>query len=84
MKDKQLAIIKEVGYGCRDVGYPVLFFSSMISESSGALQVLSGEEASNLIKAYKVWDVKELEGKPIWIVKDGCSIHIHSAWDVDN
>lgn len=80
MMDKQIAIIKKVGYGCRDVGYPVLFFSTMISESSGALQVLSGEEAACLIKAYGVWDVKELEGKPIWVTKDGSCIRIHSNW----
>lgn len=78
--EKQLAIIHGIGYGCRDVGYPVLFFSTMISEGCGALQVLSGDEAQDLIKSYGCYDIKDMEGKPIWVQKDGSTITIHSAW----
>lgn len=78
--EKQLAIIKDVGYGCRDVGYPVLFFSSMLSECGGALQVLSGEEAEKLIREYGCYDIKDMEGKPIWVTVAGGIIKIHSAW----
>ena len=78
--EKRLAIIKEVGFGNRDVGEPVLFFTAMIDECEGALQVLFGKEATDLIKAYGVYDVKNMEGKPIWVEKDGGMIKVVGAW----
>ena len=68
---EQLAIIKGVGFGNRDVGRPVLFFETYLSEGIGALQILSDDEAMNFIKAYGVYDVKDLEGKPVWIEREG-------------
>lgn len=65
--EKQLAIIKQVGFGNRDVGHPVLFFSTYIEEGHAALQVLDGTEALDFIKAYGVYDVKDLEGKSVWV-----------------
>jgi len=81
MKQEQLAIINNVGFGNRDVGHPVLFFTTMTTESSGALQVLVGEEAMDLIQAYGTWDIKEMEGKPIWVTCDGNIMKVARAWN---
>ena len=64
---KRLAIIKDVGFGCRDVGKPVLFFSAYISECAGALQIMGCPAALDFIEEYSVYDVKNLEGKPVWV-----------------
>ena len=64
---KQLAIMRDVGYGCRDVGHPVLFFNTYISEGEAALQILGGTDAYNLIADSSVYDVKNLEGKACWV-----------------
>ena len=81
---KQLAIIEGIGFGNRDVGYPVLFFSTMTSEGCGALQVLEGKEAMDLIRAYGVYDIKGMEGKPIWVEVNGCKITVAKAWEANN
>lgn len=77
---KQLAIIKGVGYGMRDIGRPCLFFDAMISEGSGALQILFGKAAEKLIKDYGCYDIKNLGGTPIWVNVEGSKITVHSAW----
>ena len=61
---EQTAFIKDVGFGCRDVGQPCLFFSTYIEESVGALQILTGDEALEVIRESGVYDVKDLEGRP--------------------
>jgi hypothetical protein len=61
---EQLAIIREVGYGCRDLGKPVLWFSTYIDEGLCALQVLSGDEADVVITESGVYDVHSLDGWP--------------------
>ena len=64
---RRLAIMKDVGIGVRDVGRPVMFFSTYISESVAALQILSLEQAYALLNQAQVYDVKDLEGKPCWV-----------------
>lgn len=59
---KQMAIIREVGYGCRDLGKPVLWFSAFIDEGLAALQVLYGKEADKVITESGVYDVHSLDG----------------------
>lgn len=66
---EQLAIIREVGYGCRDIGQPCLFFT-VKTENYCSLQILNEQEAGDLIKESGVYDVKELEGKPCIINRD--------------
>lgn len=68
---KQLAIMKQVGYGCRDTGRPCLFFSTHIDESSCALQVLFGKDANDVITSSGVYNVKDLEGQPCWVEVKG-------------
>lgn len=70
-KEKVMGIIRNVGYGCRDVYYPVLFFDVYVRESYASLQIMSGKQANDFIKAYGVYDVKDLNGKPIWVKNDG-------------
>lgn len=65
--EKQLAIMKNVGYGCRDTGRPCLFFSTYISEGSAALQVLFGKDADKAITDAGVYDIKDLEGRACWV-----------------
>lgn len=67
---EELAIIKDVGYGNRDVGSPVLWFTVTFL-NGGSLQILQGEDAYNLIKESGVYDVKSLEGKACVISTDG-------------
>lgn len=80
---KQLAIISGVGFGNRDVGHPVLFFTAMVSEGSGALQVLDIEEAIPFIEAYGVYDVHELDDKPVWVNCGDTRITLLGPWKGD-
>lgn len=77
---EQLAIMREVGYGCRDVGYPVLWFSTYVRECRAALQVLGQEDATKLITDMQVHDVHDLEGKPCWVDVDGNRMVFLRAW----
>jgi len=71
VKNKEyIGIIKDVGFGNRDIGRPVLFFSVYSSENIASLQILELEEAVKFIKEYGVYDVKELEGKPVWMARE--------------
>ena len=78
--EEQLAIIRNVGYGCRDIGKPCLFFDSYITETTAALQILTGEDADEFIKAYGVYDVSKLEGKPVWVDVGQNRVTINRAW----
>jgi len=68
---KQLAIMKDVGYGLRDTGRPCLFFTTYTGECSCALQVLFGKDADRVIKDARVYDIRDLEGNPCWVEKEG-------------
>ena len=81
MSELVTAIIKEVGFGCRDIGQPCLFFTTYINECSAALQVLHGDEAMKVIKASGVYDVKKLEGKPCWVEVSGNAISFKRLWE---
>lgn len=70
MKEKKMAIMKDVGFGLRDCGHIVLFFNAMDGDY-GSLQILGSDDYIPLINAYDVYDVHDLEGKPVWIEKDG-------------
>jgi len=70
-KVKVMGIIKKVGYGCRDVGYPVLFFDVYVRECVASLQIMNGKQADKFIEAYGVYDVHDLNGKPVWVQDNG-------------
>jgi hypothetical protein len=71
---EKMAIVKDVGFGNRDIGRPCLFFSVYINESVGSLQVFEGKKALQMIQNSEVYDIKELEGKPCWIEEEGNTI----------
>lgn len=68
---RKMAIMKGVGFGNRDVGCPVLFFTAYIDDCVGSLQVLGTDKAIEVIKKSGVSDVKDLEGKPCWMECEG-------------
>ena len=71
-KDKKvMGIIKGAGYGCRDIGYPILFFTVYVREALASFQVMRGKQADDFLKAYQVYDVHDLNGKPVWVEDDG-------------
>ncbi len=64
MRDGEfLAVIRGVGYGNRDVGKPCLWFTTYISETTGALHVFTGDEANQFIRSSGVYDIRDLDGK---------------------
>lgn len=75
---EQVGIIKKVGIGCRDIGSPVLWFDVYVSEGTGSLQVLSWDEAYEVLKS--VEDVRDLEGKPCWVEVDGNLMKFKRLW----
>jgi hypothetical protein len=66
--------MRNVGFGCRDIGKPCLFFETYISENAAASQILRGEKADALIVESGVYDVRDLEGKACWVECDGMRI----------
>ena len=71
---ERLAIISEVGIGYRDIDSPVLWFS----ESSAALQVLSWDEAYEVLKGVR--EVRDLNGLACWVSCEGNRIKFLRMW----
>jgi hypothetical protein len=67
---EQLAIMRGVKIGMRDVGKPCLWFDAA-GEGWGSLQILNWVEAEKLIEAADVYDFSQLEGKPCIVESDG-------------
>lgn len=65
--DERLAIIRRPGYGMRDNYRPCLWFDTYVSDSVAALQVFEQPEADEIIKAFGVRNVNDLEGLPCWV-----------------
>lgn len=76
---EQLAIIKDVGIGMRDVGRPVLWWTVYVGDNAGALHVFDWEEANAIITAYGVENVQDLNGKPCWVEVDSNKITFKRA-----
>jgi hypothetical protein len=75
---EQMAIIRNVGIGARDVGRACLWFDTYITESSAALQIVTWEDAAKILA--KVYDVKELEGRPCVVDVQGQIIKFVRLW----
>ena len=72
---KQMAIIKDMGIGLRDIGSPCIWFTTYISECSAALQVITGkDQIYEFIKASGAKDISDLEGEPCWVEADNSTI----------
>jgi hypothetical protein len=65
-----LGIMKDVNFGMRDCNGPVMWFEAKWEEDSGSLQILSWEQAREVIRESGVYNVEELEGKPCWLFID--------------
>lgn len=64
---EQLAIIKGVHFGVGDYGRVCMWFESYIQEHAAALQILSVDQAVELIAKFGVNHVDKLNGKTIWV-----------------
>lgn len=53
---EQVAIMRDVNVGLRDVGRPCMWFSTKTTEGKAALQVLSWEQAAEVLKVAGVHD----------------------------
>ena len=67
---KQLAIMKDVKIGMRDIGRACMWFETYIDEGITALQVLNWEDTKKLIEDADVYDFKSLEGHACWVECD--------------
>ena len=67
---KQLAIMKKVKIGTRDMGRACMWFAAYIDESSAALQVLNWMDTKKVIEDANVYDFKSLEGHACWVECD--------------
>lgn len=70
-KKRVMAIMRNVRFGIyTDTNFVSLSFTAFTSENIGSLQVLNVETGIALIKAYKVEDIRDLEGKTVWVTTD--------------
>jgi hypothetical protein len=77
---EELARIKEVGFGNRDVGSPVLFFTAELEGGTCALQVLSAKEAVDVIQRSGVYSVDQLNGMFCWVETNHHSAVFSRLW----
>ena len=77
---KQLAKIKEVGFGCRDMATPCLWFTTELESGICALQVLGHKEAIELLKVQGIEEVHDLNGKMCWVEEDGMRVTFMYMW----
>lgn len=72
MPDRELAVIKDVGVGSRDVGKPVLWFTvEMLHGASLQVFDIESETAHKILGA--VYDVSKLEGRPCEVETRGAA-----------
>ena len=77
---KTLAIIRDVGFGLRDCGRPILWYTAE-SDGWGALMVVGLSEIEDFLKKANCYDIKELEGAPIVVDVEGTSIRFVRFFD---
>ena len=71
---KKQAIIKDVGFGLRDVGRPVLWFYMKFKEGLSSLQVLGLDETVDLLGKCQLSNILELEDRVCWAeIKNGAT-----------
>jgi hypothetical protein len=78
---KQLGIIRDVHFGVGDRGRVALWFTTMVDESGGALQVFEDPDVFlKIIADYGVEDVAKLAGQPCWVNASAGLIRWVGAW----
>lgn len=60
---EELAIIRDIDFGCRDIGRPCIWFVMDVIDG-GALHVSVEQDALDLVKGAGVYSIKELNGRP--------------------
>ncbi len=78
---KVMAVMKGVRFGLyTDSNFIGLYFSAYTEESIASVQAVSLENSLALIKAYKAEDIRDLEGKTVWVTidADGVRANYHS------
>ncbi len=71
---EELAVIKDINIGCRDVGKCVCWFT--VEAINGcSLQVISLNDLSEMVNKSGVYSFKELNGKPC-VIESGNSIQV--------
>lgn len=77
---EEMAIIRKPGYGARDMHDVGLFFDVLLADGCGALQVLFGKDAENVLK--KVYSVETLNGKACLVQRDGNRVQFIRLLDI--
>ena len=67
---EELAIIKRIHFGSRDVDRPVIWFEETHLDG-GSLQIIEMKDIPNFLKKANCYDIKDLEGAAIIIEHDG-------------
>lgn len=78
--EEVMGIIKDAHYGLRDTNQPVLWFTVYTSENSASLQVFGQPEADAIIARAQAHDVRDLNGKPCWVRKNGGLVEFLRVW----
>jgi hypothetical protein len=70
---QELGIIRNVGYGMRDFRDAVGLWFTVKCLGTSSLQCLFGDDIKKFLKsgAGDVYDIKDLEGRPIVMLSDG-------------
>jgi hypothetical protein len=75
-----VGVVREVGFGNRDVGRPVLWFTVHLSNGLACLQVFRGEEIGQVVEDSGVYDIKSLNGKTCWMRSTGPNTTRFDEW----
>lgn len=67
---EELAIVKGVDFGMRDVDAPCLWFSVEMLHG-GSLQCFFGEDITRLLKEAWCYSIRDLEGRPCVVNCEG-------------
>jgi len=75
---KIMAVMRHVGFGCRDCGRPVLFFEAKTGEG-GSLQIVDAQEAFRCLTKHNIYDIKHLEGATCWLESSDTDVRAGST-----
>ena len=70
---EELATIKGIHFGLRDVGRPVIWFG-VETLSGGSLQIIEQEGFSDFLKQFGCYDISELDGRAVIVSVGNCMI----------
>lgn len=77
---EQTAICRNVAFGVRDIGRPILAFDTYTDEHMCALQTIEAEPALQIMKDLQLQDFKDLEGRPCVVKATSSTIRFVRFW----